>query len=123
MSEKPGAPAPGSAVVFGSPVAVGHVRPLMPLARRLVERGFVVIWAISGDANEPAAKWREPLSTLGVRFVDVDETAPFVRGGTPEFSAFSNVFARILARANDVSAGAADAIALALAGSRPVAAV
>jgi UDP:flavonoid glycosyltransferase YjiC (YdhE family) len=123
MLAKPAAPGPESAVVFGSPVAVGHVRPLMPLARRLVERGFLVVWAVSGDANEPASKWREPLSALGVRFVDLDETVPFVRGGTPEFSVFQNVFARIAARANDISAGAADAIALALEGRRPVAAV
>jgi len=34
-------------VVFGSPMAVGHVRPLMPLAARLVARGFDVVWAIS----------------------------------------------------------------------------
>jgi UDP:flavonoid glycosyltransferase YjiC (YdhE family) len=62
MSAKPAAPGPESAVVFGSPVAVGHVRPLMPLARRLVERGFLVVWAVSGDANEPASKPVGPLS-------------------------------------------------------------
>ena len=32
-------------------MAVGHVRPLMPLAARLVARGFDVVWAISGDSS------------------------------------------------------------------------
>lgn len=38
------------------------MKPLMPLARRFVERGFTVVWAISGDANEPASTWREALA-------------------------------------------------------------
>jgi hypothetical protein len=66
-------------VVFGSPMAVGHVRPLMPLAARLVGRGFDVIWAISGDPNEPASVWKEPLAKMGVTFIDVDAVAPFAR--------------------------------------------
>ena len=49
-------------VVFGSPMAVGHVRPLMPLAARLVARGFDVVWAVSGDPNEPASVWKEPFA-------------------------------------------------------------
>lgn len=119
MSENQVEPsAPPTAVVFGSPVAVGHVRPLLPLAKRLVERGLAVVWAISGDDNEPASIWREPLEQLGVLFVDLDATAPFHRGRSEEFS--SAVFRRILGRANDVAEGAAAAIASALAGRRAV---
>ncbi len=108
-------------IVFGSPVAVGHVRPLMPLAKRFVERGYKVIWAISGDDNEPASAWRTPISNLGVQFVDVDQTVKFKRGSTAEFSvpSMSGVFGRVLARANDVSEGAATAINTAAAG-RPI---
>src|SRR5258708_33147287 len=91
-------------VVFGSPVSVGHTRPLMPLAKRLTERGSTVIWAISGDGNEPASRWAQPLTELGVRFVDLDATAPFRREG--DFSPME-VFHRILGRANDIAAGAA----------------
>src|SRR5690348_9130056 len=77
-------------IVFASPVAVGHVRPLLPLAKRLAERGFAVVWAISGDANEPAAVWRKPISEIGVEFVDIDQVASFARGATePEFASTS----------------------------------
>ncbi len=123
MSAKPAAHAQESAVVFGSPVAVGHVRPLIPLARRLVQRGHRVVWAISGDANEPASKWREPLTALGVHFIDLDETVLFHRGATPEFSAFNNMVARIIGRANDINVAAYEAIAAALDGRRAVAGV
>lgn len=105
------------AIVFGSPVSVGHVRPLLPLARRLVERGFTVVWAISGDHDEPASRWRQPLSEIGVHFVDLDGTAPFERGRTDEFASM-NLFPRLVGRANDVAAGAADAIRAALDGRR-----
>ena len=107
------------AIVFGSPVSTGHVRPLMPLARRLVERGFTVVWAISGDTNEPASAWREPLEKLGVRFVDVDQHAAFPRGMSPEIMAggmITALYRRIVSRATDVAAGAADAISRALDG-------
>src|SRR5689334_9459027 len=109
-------------IVFGTPVSVGHVRPLMPLARRLCQRGYGVIWAISGDDNEPAAVWREPLTQLGVELIDLDQQTPFPRGTTPEFmpsSAFVSLFRRIVARANDVAEGAAAAIR-AVAGERPI---
>ncbi len=99
--------------VIGTPVSVGHVRPLTPLAKRLVERGFTVVWAISGDANEPASVWAEPLAKIGVRFVDVDQHAAFPRGASGEIMSgglFAALYRRILARATDVSAGAADAI-------------
>lgn len=98
------------AIVFGSPVAVGHVRPLMPLAKRFVERGFHVVWAISGDANEPAAKWREQLGALGVTFVDLDDKAPFPRGDSEELRSkgLAEVLRRIAARANDVGPPAAE---------------
>jgi len=107
------------AFVIGSPVAVGHVRPLMPLAKRLVERGFAVVWAISGDANEPASVWAEPLAKLGVRFVDVDLHAAFPRGTSEEIMSgglLPALFRRIVARANDVSAAAAEAIRAAVGG-------
>ncbi|MCX5743198.1 MAG: glycosyltransferase [Proteobacteria bacterium] len=110
------------AFVFGSPVSVGHVRPLMPLAKRLVARGFTVVWAISGDDTEPASAWREPLAALGVTFVDLDETVPFPRGRTAEIAAgglLASTFRRILARANDVAAGAAAAIRAAV-GDQPI---
>ncbi|HMJ09756.1 MAG TPA: hypothetical protein VK524_00050, partial [Polyangiaceae bacterium] len=106
-----------TAIVFGSPVSVGHVRPLMPFARRLVEHGRVVVWAVSGDHDEPASIWRQPLAEIGVRFVDLDETAPFHRGRTEEFSSMS-LFRRIVGRARDVGPGAADAIRAALEGRR-----
>ncbi len=109
-------------IVIGSPVSVGHVRPLMPLARRLVERGFTVIWAISGEANEPASVWREQLTALGVDFINVDDHAIFPRGNSAEIMSAgiqASLFRRILARANDVAAAAADAIRTATAG-RPI---
>jgi UDP:flavonoid glycosyltransferase YjiC (YdhE family) len=111
----------GSAVVFGSPVAVGHVRPLIPLARRLTKRGLRVVWAISGDDNEPAAVWQKPLGELGVHFVDLDQTARFSRGTTPDFVTMSaaSLFRRIVARANDVADAAAEAIRGAV-GERPI---
>jgi len=101
---------------------VGHVRPLLPLAKRLVERGYTVVWAISGDANEPASAWAEQLTALGVRFVDLDDTSPFPRGSSPEINKdgmFHALWRRLLARANDVGPGAADAIGAAVAG-RPI---
>jgi UDP:flavonoid glycosyltransferase YjiC (YdhE family) len=108
-------------IVFGSPVSVGHVRPLMPLAKRFVQRGFPVVWAISGDANEPAAVWRKPLTELGVQFVDIDDTAMFSRGTIEEFAStsFASALRRVTARANDVSDAAAAAIATAVDG-RPI---
>jgi UDP-glucoronosyl/UDP-glucosyl transferase len=110
------------AFIFGSPVSVGHVRVLFPLAKRLVERGFMVVWAISGDVNEPASVWRQPLSELGVHFVNVDEKAAFPRGGTEEFASggvLKSTLRRIVGRANDVAAAAADAIRAAVDG-RPI---
>ncbi len=98
----------------------------MPLAKRLVQRGYTVVWAISGDANEPASVWREPLTALGVRFVDVDQHAPFPRGASPEVMSAGMLVAlyrRIVARAIDVSAGAADAIRAAVDGAPIVAGV
>lgn len=115
--------APARAIVIASPVAVGHVRPLLPLARRLVERGFAVVWAISGDANEPAAAWRKTISDLGVQFIDIDEVAGFSRGATdPEFASTSmaSLCRRIVGRANDVAEPAAAAIRAAV-GERPIA--
>jgi hypothetical protein len=109
--------APSDVVLFASPVAVGHVRPLMPLAKRLVTQGVPVVWAISGDDNEPASAWRQPLSDLGVQFVDLDATAKFVRGRTDEFGPMQ-LFRRLLGRANDVAAPAAEAIRVALDGRR-----
>ncbi len=100
------------AYVFGSPVSVGHVRPLIPIARRLVERGFTVVWAISGDANEPASAFREQLTAIGVRFVDLDVATPFPRGASAEINAngpMASLFRRIHARAADVGPGAAEA--------------
>ncbi len=105
-------------VLFGSPVSAGHIRPLMPLAKRLVERGRPVIWAISGDGNEPAAAWKAPLSELGVTFLDLDAVAPFLRDRDPDFSGGPRVFRRIVARANDVGEGATMAITRALEGRR-----
>jgi UDP:flavonoid glycosyltransferase YjiC (YdhE family) len=95
--------------VFGSPVAVGHVHPLMPLAKRLVERGHTVVWAISGDQNEPASAWRKSITELGAEFVDLDEHVDFSRGRSEAFSkpTPANIFGRIMARANDVSETAA----------------
>lgn len=110
-------------VVFGSPVSVGHVRPLMPLARRLVERGLGVIWVISGDANEPASAWAQPLAELGVQFVDLDQIAMFERVVTDASHGFVGMRRRVLARANDVSAAATEAIRAAAAGRRIVAGV
>lgn len=113
-------------MVFGSPVAVGHVRPLMPLARRLVERGFRVVWAISGDDNEPASVWRQPLAELGVHFVNVDDVQPFPRGATAELMDGGPVralFRRIAGRANDVAAAAATALRAAVDGEPMVAGV
>ena len=78
-----------------------------------------MVWAISGDDNEPASIWRQALSELGVRFVDLDGPAPFRRGRANEFSSL-NVFRRVAARANDVAEGAAAAIGAALDGRRPV---
>ena len=40
-------------VVFGSPMAVGHVRPLMPLAARLVARGHVLLSAYAEEVGVP----------------------------------------------------------------------
>lgn len=110
------------AYVFGTPVAVGHVRPLMPLARRLVERGDRVVWAISGDANEPAAMWRAQLEQIGVTLVDVDATSPFSRGDAPEMHSggmIAALFRRIAGRANDVTVGAVAAIRAAV-GDHPI---
>jgi hypothetical protein len=89
----------------------------MPLGRRLVERGHTVIWAISGDDNEPASVWRQPLADAGVRFVDLDAAAPFHRGRTEEFAG-TRMFRRIVGRAGDVGPGAAAAIEAALDGRR-----
>jgi UDP:flavonoid glycosyltransferase YjiC (YdhE family) len=108
--------------VFGSPVAVGHVRPLIPLARRLVERGLRVVWAISGDDNEPAARWQQQLTDVGVHFIDLDRIVKFSRGVTPEFSSGANlatVMRRVTGRANDVSAAATTAIAAAASAVAP----
>jgi UDP:flavonoid glycosyltransferase YjiC (YdhE family) len=107
------------AFVFASPVAVGHTRPLMPLARRLARRGYHVVWAISGDYNEPASAWRGQIEELGARFVDLDNVAPFSREQSPEIVGGStpfNLMRRIAARANDVSEGAAAAITSAVEG-------
>ena len=95
----------------------------MPLAARLVRRGYHVVWAISGDWNEPASAWREQIEKLGVHFVDLDPVAPFVRERSNEIAGGSmfNLMRRIAARANDVAAGAADAIAAAI-GGREIAA-
>ncbi|MCC6997763.1 MAG: hypothetical protein IT370_24305 [Deltaproteobacteria bacterium] len=93
------------------------MRPLLPLARRLVERGQAVIWAISGDGNEPAAAWGKQLAGLGVHFIDLDQSAAFPRGDSAEMGGMS-LFRRIAARANDVASGAASAIEAALAGRR-----
>lgn len=106
------------AIVFGSPVAVGHVRPLMPLAKRLAERGFHVVWAISGDDNEPASKWREAIGALGVTFVDLDAKAPFPRGNQIQARDLGGVLLRIIARANDIAAPAADVVREAIGGRR-----
>ncbi|MGE0867864.1 MAG: glycosyltransferase [Kofleriaceae bacterium] len=106
------------AIVFGSPVSVGHVRPLMPLAKRLVQRGFTVVWAISGDDNEPASVWGRPLMDLGVRFVNVDDHAPFPRGHSDELQSggmIAALFRRIAGRAVDVAPAAAAAIRAAVA--------
>ena len=110
-------------VVFGSPMAVGHVRPLMPLAARLVARGFDVVWAVSGDPSEPASVWKEPFAKLGVTFIDVDAVAPFGRHEAFPTMSAASVFPRALARTNDVAAGAAKAIAAAVAGRTVVAGV
>ena len=110
-------------VVFGSPVSVGHVRPLMPLARRLVERGLGVIWVISGDANEPASVWERPLTELGVQFIDLDRIAMFERVVTDATHSAVGLRRRVIARANDVSAAATEALRAAAAGRRIVAGV
>jgi len=110
-------------VVFGSPMAVGHVRPLMPLAARLAARGFDVVWAISGDPNEPASVWKEPLAKIGVTFIDLDAVAPFARHDAFPSMSVGSVYPRALARTNDVAAGAAKAIAAAVAGRTVVAGV
>jgi UDP:flavonoid glycosyltransferase YjiC (YdhE family) len=110
-------------VVFGSPMAVGHVRPLMPLAARLVARGFDVVWAISGDPNEPASVWKEPFAKMGITFIDVDAVAPFARHDAFPSMTAASVYPRALARTNDVAAGAAKAIAAAVAGRTVVAGV
>ena len=67
--------------------------------------------------DEPAAIWRQPLSEIGVRFVDLDGPAPFKRGRTEEFASMQ-LYRRIVGRANDVAAGAAEAIHEALDGRR-----
>ena len=85
-------------VVFGSPMAVGHVRPLMPLAARLVARGFDVVWAISGDPNEPASAWKEPFAKMGVTLIDVDAVAPFARHEAFPSTSAASVYPRSLAR-------------------------
>jgi UDP:flavonoid glycosyltransferase YjiC (YdhE family) len=101
------------AILIATPVSVGHVKPLLPVAKRLVKRGFTVVWAISGDGNEPAAKWREPLAEHGVVFVDVDAVAMFSRGEGGDFATanlLSSLLRRICGRANDVAEAAAGAI-------------
>jgi len=105
-------------IVFASPVAVGHTRPLMPLARRLARRGYHVVWAISGDYNEPASAWRGQIEELGATFVDLDPVAPFKREQSSEIAGGStfNLMRRITARANDVCEGAAAAITKAIGG-------
>ena len=85
-------------VVFGSPMAVGHVRQLMPLAARLVARGFEVIWAVSGDPSEPASVWKEPFAKMGVTFIDVDAVAPFARHDAFPTTNAASVYPRSLAR-------------------------
>lgn len=110
-------------VVFGSPMAVGHVRPLMPLAARLVARGYDVVWAVSGDPSEPASVWKEPFAKMGITFIDVDAVAPFARNDEFPSTSAASVYPRVLARANDVAAGAARAIAHAVAGGTVVAGV
>jgi UDP:flavonoid glycosyltransferase YjiC (YdhE family) len=110
-------------VVIGSPVSVGHVRPLMPLAKRLVERGFTVIWAISGDGNEPASLWNQPITELGVQFLDLDSIVKFDRVVTDSAITLVGLSRRVIARANDVSAAAADAIRAAAGDRRIVAGV
>ncbi len=111
----------GEAIIIGTPVAVGHVRPLMPVAERLVKRGFLVVWAISGDGNEPASRWRDQLTQLGVVFVDVDETKPFLRGDGGDLASakpLEGLLRRIVGRANDVAEAAADAVRSAVGGRR-----
>src|SRR3954471_17282079 len=110
-------------VVFGSPMAVGHVRPLMPLAARLVARGFDVVWAVSGDPSEPASVWKEPFAKMGITFVDIDAVAPFARHDAFPSMTAAAVHPRALARTNDTEAAAPKAIAAAVAGRTVVAGV
>jgi UDP:flavonoid glycosyltransferase YjiC (YdhE family) len=110
-------------VIIGSPTAVGHVRPLLPLARRLLERGIDVVWAMSGDADDPASVWHEPMTDLGVRFVDVDQRARFDRVVTTSSFNIHGLRRRVLARANDVSAAATEAIRAAIGDRRIIAGV
>lgn len=110
-------------VLFGSPPSVGHVRPLVPLARRLAERGIDVVWAMSGDANDPASPWAERLTELGVQFVDIDQHARFERVVTTNSLNLQGLRRRVLARANDVSAAATDAIRSAVGDRRVLAGV
>lgn len=110
-------------VVFGSPTSVGHVRPLMPLAQRLVERGYTVIWAISGDPDEPASAWTEPMAKLGVHFIDVDQHARFERKVTDASISVNGLRRRVVARANDVAAAATAALRTAIDGRRVIAGV
>jgi len=93
----------GEVVLFGSPVGVGHVRPLVPLAQRLLARGIDVVWAISGDPDEPAAKWHDELSALGVTFVDLDAIAPFEARDTGGATSVASMVRRVTGRANTVA--------------------
>jgi UDP:flavonoid glycosyltransferase YjiC (YdhE family) len=110
-------------VVLASPVAAGHVSPLIPLARHLVQSGYAVIWAISGDPDEPAAKWKDQLTALGVEFLDIDAVAPFTRELPVDKPSNTTLMRRLLARTNDVAPAAAKTLAAAVAGRRIVAAV
>lgn len=110
-------------VVFGTPVAAGHLNSLIPLARHFVQSGRAVIWAISGDPNEPASKWKDQLTALGVEFIDLDAVAPFTRELPADKPSNATLMRRLLARANDVAPTAAEAIAAAVAGRRIVAGV
>jgi UDP:flavonoid glycosyltransferase YjiC (YdhE family) len=52
----------GKVALLCSPVATGHLNPLLGVARALTHRGWSVTIAISGDPNEPASKHTDAVS-------------------------------------------------------------
>jgi hypothetical protein len=68
---------PSPSVLLCSPIAAGHIAPLLNIAAEAVRRGYVVTIAVSGDPNEPAAKWKDAVSRVGATLLNLDEVFLF----------------------------------------------